>query len=465
MKKSLFFLASAALVLASCENDQLLDQNTGVTDGNQPKEIAFSTLARTPKRTIDNGKHGFIDGTTFDTSWKMTVSAVDVSDATNPFFAATEFAHNAGLWKGDPAKYWPLSPVQVNFLAIAHANANNTTGVTWHATNAAHDVAIEMSDNYAYNTAQRDLLYAIGNGQVTQNGNALSFPTKVDMTFKHTQAYLVFRVKAADEASENIAIKDIQIKGARTSGTATIARVNPATYANDAVSLNWTSTDYPNSASGGDEDDYNSVTPTQTAYSPAQALDDAAFAEVGHLLVVPYMTAANTFANGGYTDFKIIYTLNGNEYEYVYTPAATLLEAGKKYIFDITFKLHEILVNPTVTDWDAAGNTTAIYIPSVVYNESGANVSIGATAGSYTFTISNVPANGGATYSVVEGDTGTDFITSVTKTEDTTTSDAAGNITVTVVSTGGAADATRTIDLKLGDTKKMTITLTLKTTI
>ena len=140
------------------------------------------------------------------------------------------------------------------------------------------------------------------------------------------------------------------------------------------------------------------------------------------------------------------------------------IEAGKKYTYDITFRLHEIFVDPSVTDW-VAETTTNVYIPSLAYNESGANVSIGNTAGSYTFTISDVPANGSSTYSIVEGDTGTDFVTSVTKTADTTGSDTAGSITITVVSTGGDADATRTIDLKLGETKKMTITLTLKSTI
>lgn len=460
MKKYLFILSVATLGFAACSNDDVVAENNAL--GQQPKEIALMPLTTPQTRAISNTNYGYINGTTFDQAWGLTTSAVDVANSTAPFFAATDFKYNAtpGLWKGETPRYWPLSPVQVNFLAIAHANADNATGVTWTNTNASHQVQVVMSDNYAYNSAQRDFIYAIGNGQVTQEGNALSFPTKVDMTFKHTQAYLVFRVKAADESSENIAIKDIQIQGARTSGTATIARVNPATYANDAVSLNWTATGYP---SGGTATAYNSVTPTQTAYSPAQALDDAAFAEVGHLLVVPYMTAANTFADGGFTTFKIIYTLNNNEYEYVYTPTATLLEAGKKYTYDITFKLHEIFINPSVTDWNGEGNTTVVYIPSIAYNESGATVGIGATAGYYTFTISDVPANGGETYSVVAD--GSTIIDTIEKTADTTASSEKGNITIKVKSKGGANNATETFKLKLGDTDKMTVTLKLKTTI
>lgn len=463
MKKYFYLFATAAVALASCSSDDTIAENSSV--GNQQqKEIALFAVNQSATRAISNDYHGYINGETFNTAWGLTTSAVDVTKSTAPFFAATNFKYDAtpALWRGEGEnkRYWPLSPVQVNFLAIAHANADNTTGVTWANTNASHQVQVVMSDNYPIATAQRDFVYAIGNGQVTQEGNALSFPTKVDMTFKHTQAYLVFRVKAADEASKNIAIKDIQIQGARTSGTATIARANPATYADANVNLNWTVTGYPG---GGTASAYNSVTPTQTAYSPAQALDDAAFAEVGHLLVVPNMSSANTFEDGGFTTFKIIYTLNGNEYEYVYTPTATLLEAGKKYTYDITFKLHEIFIDPSVTDWVADGNTTNIYLPSVAYNESGATVGIGATAGYYTFTISDVPANGGSTYSVVAD--GSTIIDTIEKTADTTTDSEKGNITIKVKSKGGANNATETFKLKLGDTAKMTVTLKLKTTL
>ena len=470
--KKLFFFATATLVLASCNNDVTISENTALVGSNAQKEIGFTPLTQSPKRTISNDEHGYINGTTFDTDWAMTVSAVDVTNSSASFFDETEFDYNyaggasasSGYWGGNPARYWPLSPVQVNFLAIAHANANNTTDVTWTKTNASHQVVVEMSDNYASTTAQRDFIYAIGNGQVTQEGNALSFPTKVDMQFKHTQAYLIFRVKAADASSEAIAIKDIQINGARTAGKATIARHDPDAYADAAIDLLWAAptsgTAYPGGSAAAA---YHSVTPTQAPYSPAEALDDADFVERGHLLVVPNMSAINTFADGGFTSFKIIYTLNNNEYEYVYTPTATLLEAGKKYFYDITFKLHEIFVNPSVTDWDGVGNTTNIYIPSVAYNESGATVAIGATAGTYTFTISDVPANGGSTYSVVAD--GSTIIDVLTKSADTTTDSEKGNITITVKSKGGANNATETFKLKLGGENKMTVTLKLKDTL
>ena len=458
MKKNLFILAVGGvfLALASCSNDETVAENNTV---NQPKEIAFAPMSQPTTRAISNTNYGYINGTTFNTAWGMTVSAVDVTDATKSFFDETNFVYNAtpALWNGETNRYWPLSPVQVNFLAIAHANADNATDVTWAKTNASHQVQVIMSDNYAIATAQRDLIYAIGNGQVTQQGNALSFPTKVDMNFKHTQAYLVFNLKAADAPSEGITITNIELKNVYTQGTATIARANPSIYADANVNLTW-----DRSAGATDAATYRSVTTTQAAISTALSDDD--FTEMGHLLVVPNMATANTAADNGTTMLKISYTLNGNAYTYEYEIAEDTYDAGKKYIYNITFKLHEIFIDPVVTDW-ADGGTTVFDIPSFAYNESGDGVSIGNTAGSYTFTISGVPANGGETYTVEEGSAGTDFVTSVTKTADTTTSDAAGSITITVVSTGGDADATRDIKLKLGSTEKMTITLTLKSSI
>ena len=162
MKKSLFILATAAIALASCNNDVKIAENK--TMGNDPQEIGFFPLTTLQKRAISNTNHGYIDGTTFETSWDMTVSAYDFTNS-RQFFDGTDFTYatTPAYWHG--GKYWPLSATQINFLAIAHANADNSTDVTWTTNNTpTHQVEVEMSDNYAYNSAQRDFIYAIGAG-------------------------------------------------------------------------------------------------------------------------------------------------------------------------------------------------------------------------------------------------------------------------------------------------------------
>lgn len=401
MKKNLFLFSVAALALGACSNDLTVEQADQTV--NQPKEIAFFPLAQSTTRATSNTNYGYINGTTFATGWDMTVSAYDITNS-RQFFTGTDFTYatTPAYWHG--GKYWPLSATQINFLAIAHANADNATGVTWTTNNTpTHQVEVVMSDNYAYNSAQRDFIYAIGHGAVNQVGNALTFPEKVDMEFKHTQAYLVFNLKAADATSTAITITNVKVKGARTSGTATIARTNASTYGDAATSLYWNPTGYHTNAST-----LESVTSTQAAISTALTTSPV---EMGHLLVVPNMSDANTFDEGGFTSFEISYTLDGNAYTYEYTPVSTKLEAGKKYIYDITFNLHEIFVNPSVEDWDAE-DTRYVDVPvvSMAYNELTA-VTLDNAAGVYSFVVSGFTA--GYDVSVAETTDASNIITAV----------------------------------------------------
>lgn len=397
--KKLFLFSVAALAICACSKDEKIAENA---TANQQKEIALFAVNQGATRAA-------ITGTTFPTDLHMNVSALDLTND-RAFFTPTEFAKGASYWEGSPKRYWPLSPVQVNFLAIANANATTpATDISWTTTGTqdseAQSVQVAQADNYAN---QKDFMYAVGCGRVTQTGSALSIPEKVDMTFKHAQAYLVFQAKAANAASENIKIKNILINGARTSGTATIARANAGTYGDEGINLNWTGAGYPG---GGTAVAYNSITPTQEAFDPVQSITDDAFTEIGHLMVVPYMTAVNTYAEGGFTTFKIIYTLNEKDYEYVYTPTSTMLEAGKKYVYNITFNLHEILINPDVQNWDGDINNNDVADDDVVVNipeyttQRGNNLTITANeAGKYRVKIADFGVDKAYTVAVTDGD-------------------------------------------------------------
>ena len=323
MKKGLFLLATAALMFASCENDLKVDENQALVNGNQ-KEIAFTTLTRKAKRAA-------IDGTTFPTTLDMMVTAYQVEatgGSAGVYFDATPFAKDGDYWKGTPAKYWPLTPCYINFLAIANANADNNTGVTW-GTNKADQVVIVMADN---SSAQRDLMYARGDGEVTQSGNALSFPTKVDMEFKHAQAWIDFKVKAKTDAETAITVNSITLTGAKYNGTYTVTHTNYNAKASQSVAGAW-------SALG---DAQNIAVP---GWSATALTTD--FVTVGNgLLVVPDDAVA-----GDFTSFTISYTYDSKDYTYTYTPASTNVDQAKHYIYEITFQLHEILINPTVEDW------------------------------------------------------------------------------------------------------------------
>ena len=334
MKKSLFLLATAALVLASCNNDVKIAENK--TLSNEPQEIGFFPVTQNVKR-IAPVNRAAVDGTAFPTTLDMEVAAYQVEatgGAAGAYFDATTFKYqykggsasgSGSYWGGTTARYWPLTPAYINFLALANANADNATGVTW-GTNKADQVTIVMSDN---STAQRDLMYARGDGAVTQSGNTLAFPDKVDMEFKHAQAWIDFKVKANSSVETAITVNSITLTGAKYNGTYTVTHTGYNAKTGQSVAGAWT-------ALG---DAKNIAVPGWSATALTTS-----FVTVGNgLMIVP-----NDASTGDFTSF----TIGSKTYEYTYTPESTQVEQKKHYIYEITFQLHEIYINPTIVEWD-----------------------------------------------------------------------------------------------------------------
>lgn len=330
MKKNLFFISVAVLALGACTNDNVVEENNSV---NQPKEIAFKAIATPSTRAA-------VADENFPTTFDMKVAAYQVSPVAETFFDATTFkyqyangssAGTGSYWGAETTgQYWPLSAAQINFLAIADANSDNATGVTWNSVPAS-GVTIAMADN---KTAQHDLMYAIGSGAVTQSGNSLAFPDKVDMVFKHAQAWVKFNVQAGNTASEAITINSITLNQVSCQGTYTITHTNYNAAASQSVAGVWTL--YSGNA--------NNIAAVPTGgYT---GLSASAAQEFASLMVIP---------DQGMTSFTINYSINGHDYDYTYTPATSpaVFAQATKYTYNITLTLHEILVAPEVTPWTA----------------------------------------------------------------------------------------------------------------
>ena len=330
MKKLFFLLSVAAVAMTACTNE-----SNEYVGSSEAREITFSPITQ-------NMTRGTSDGTAFDDNYTINVAAYDITH-TRVFFTETAFTKGTTYWSA--AKYWPLSPTAISFLGYTEF-----TGTTATFTNT-QTLELTMDDN---STAQKDLMYACGYGAVTvkdgTNGNGLDFPNKVDMTFKHAQAWIAFTVNADATTSGKIKLKSIKLKGAKYSGTYTVTHAKwnsttPADHSASAVSGVW-------SATGSISD---KVVPGWTAAAAAVAVTTTATAVGNGLLVVPDPVNSPDF-----TSFDITYELDGNDYTYTYTPTSRDLEQGKKYTYNITFKLHEILINPSVTDW--VGSSTAVSV-------------------------------------------------------------------------------------------------------
>lgn len=338
MKKNLFFMAAALAFCFSCSNDATVEENNVAKQG---KEIAISAIATPNTRAA-------VDGTTFPTDLDMMVTAYDATAGAN-YFAATEFSYGTSTWKG--SRYWPFTPATINFLAIANANTDNATGVTWgpESTNPTEKVQIVMANN---RTNQLDLMYACGTGTVTQTGspaNTLNFPENVPMEFKHAQAWVKFTVQAGDATSASkITVNSITLNSVSCQGTYTVTHTN------------WNKTKVQRDA---DATNNGSVAGVWSAYdtyvgnvpavaAPGYSTFSTSVQDFASLMVVP---------DQGMASFTIAYSLDGKDYTYTYTPASTSLAQATKYIYNIKLTVHEIEIAATVATW-ADGGSTAVNI-------------------------------------------------------------------------------------------------------
>lgn len=346
MKKLLFSVA--VLAFCACSNDEVVSDSNSVVE---PKEISFAPLTMPNTRAAADTYRYAIDGTTFPTDLNMYVAAYQVEPTTGDpasgvnYFEGTQFIYNnaggdtgsSAKWGGATARYWPLSPAYINFLAYA----NVTGSAAFDATIYASAAVITQTDN---SSAQTDLMYAIGNGAVTQSGNTLTFPEKVDMKFKHAQAWMDFYVKASTGGI--ITVNSITLKGAKYAGKYTITHTNYDAKTSQSVAGAWSSLgDAANVAVPG--------------WSATALTTDLVHVGKG-LLIVPDDNASTN----DWTSFVVNYTLNGKTYNYEYTaptaPGATV-EQAKHYVYNITFTLHEIFVDATVADWtDVAATDVSI---------------------------------------------------------------------------------------------------------
>lgn len=313
MKKFLVLLSAAALLLVSCA--KVKDVYTGSPES---REIAFSPLAQpATKAAISDG--------VFPTSSKMYVAAYDAT-AGAPLFDAAEFSYSSGtLWTG--GKSWPLSPARINFLAYAELQGGSAA---W-ATPNASSVVLTMADN---SSAQKDLIYAKGSAAVTQSSNTLTFPDYVAMSFQHAQAWITFTANATEASSGRVTVNSIKLNGAKYSGAFTVTMSGYNTD-NPSVSGAWTSVG---------EAPASGVTIT----GPGSAITHGASGTaIGNgLLIVPDPASESDFAS-----FTINYTLDGNTYNYTFTPASTEVSAGNRYTYNIEFSLHDIAISAGVQPW------------------------------------------------------------------------------------------------------------------
>lgn len=315
MKKTLLFAAVAALTFTftACQEKQDLE-----VAQESSKEIAFTSVALT---------RGFVTGATFEdtavaelhegepevTKRVMWMSAYLTPQSGEPanYFVDEPYQYEAGdgKWHHSPKLYWPMSAT-LDFLAYSAGNRLTGTKCVWDENNAASKLILNVSEAQS----QDDIVYAYNMANSTPNSD-------VALTFKHTQAWIEFDLKA--EAADLITIKEIVLKDIYQKGEITIV-------------------------AGGTPKD---MTWNFASYRAGDVLVDDNYGVYDNALGITSSYLDMLIPAQSQTSILIKYVLAGQDTELEYNydlPVSDWVE-GNKYIYDITFKPQEIIVVPTVT--------------------------------------------------------------------------------------------------------------------
>lgn len=326
MKKFLF-IASALAIVAGCA--KVTTVNT-----EEPQEIAFKAY------TNVSTKAPLGQDAEFPTNWPMQVHALYDGNSTNLHYfgtSGTTFTYNGTNWSDRTIiRYWPATGT-LTFNAIAPvgtvdgATVFENVNFNYTENYDIDNITATLGDNA---TNQTDVLVArTKKSPKIVDGSALS------MTFDHALAQVVFKAANAD-LSQTITIKKAVLKGSFQEGSMT------ATPSESDVTFVWNTEGKTAKNMNVCESANQQLTTAVTEVGdpvlvvPMAALDDTQLLELTYDITYPRGEASMTDVVA-----TVALKVDGEA-------QATSWDAGKKYIYTLTFSgPKEITIKPDVDDW------------------------------------------------------------------------------------------------------------------
>lgn len=279
---------------------------------------------------------GAIDGTTYPKSedfdvfayWANEPAGSVFTDGTAYLFAedytGVEFVNKGAYWGGATTYYWPKNG-SLRFAAYSPADLNMVH-------DQAKDIYTSTQIAYPTNIAETyDILVA----PTSESYTAQTATDKVSVVFEHALSWITFKFKSTEAANavftvEGVTLEDIQNVGTLTANMTADTKTWALTGANADVAVY-----------AGEKDVTTSVEIFETPTSG------------NGVLVLPQATTSLTIA---YTQKGVngTPTLTGQSVNVplILDGANTPWEPGKHYIYTVIFDLDEILINPSVADWE-----------------------------------------------------------------------------------------------------------------
>ena len=324
--KKLFLSILAVAALASCSKTE-----SAYVDQDQEIKVSPVTAMTTKANVL-----AAIDGTTYPVAENFDVYAYWANENAGSTFTSgtdyltgtttgVEFTNKGLYWGGTTTYYWPKNG-SLRFAAYSPSSVDMTH-------NLATDTYAVANYEQPYETSQTwDLLVAPTSPSYT----AQTAAENVSVVFEHALSWITLQVVAKDAD----AAKAFDIKKVTINDVVTKANLSAVMSGSDK-GMNWTLTDTKNG---------------YVVYKGSQAVTSEA-------TVIETVNQGTLVIPQGTTSVTVDYTQNALEgtpelagqsvtVDLVLDKDNTPWEAGKHYIYTLIFGLDEILINPSVVDWE-----------------------------------------------------------------------------------------------------------------
>ena len=322
--KKFFFSCLAIAAIAACAKTEAV-----YTEGETEIQLSPVT-ALTTKANVN----GVIDGTKYPTAENFKVYAYWANEAAGSQFETAEtylnnveFVNKGMFWGGTTTYYWPkngslrfaaYSPASLSMAHYLASDVYELNGLTYPA---------DLAESY-------DILVA----PTTESYTAQTAAEKVSVVFEHALSWITFKLVSTDVADNDFKVTDVIVNDVNVHGNL-VADMK-------ADTKTW-STAMPKNINVYNSTGLN-VTTTPKIY-------ENTFADRDHgknFLVLPQETTTVTI---NFTQNAMDGTpeLTGQTVTIPLTLADNdPWEAGKHYTYTVIFDLDEILINPSVEDWE-----------------------------------------------------------------------------------------------------------------